>query len=47
MCAGEKGFLKMKIFSGFRESRKRSVKQVLTPPFIAMADHAHQLPGSM
>jgi hypothetical protein len=27
--------------------RKSSVKQVLTPPFVAVADHAHELPRGM
>jgi hypothetical protein len=47
MYASEKGFLKMKKSWGFRERLKGSVKQVLTPPFVAVSNHAHQLAGSM
>jgi hypothetical protein len=44
MYASEKGFLKMKKSLCSCEKGKSSVKQVLTPPFVAMADHAHELP---
>jgi len=47
MYSSEKGFLKTK--KSLRESyaSESLVKQVLTPPFVTMADHAHELPGSM
>jgi len=47
MYPGKKGFPLLKKVLEEYERRKMLVKQVLTPPFIAMADHTHQLTRSM
>jgi hypothetical protein len=42
------GFLIPKISSKFlRESGKPSIKQVLTPSFVAVPDQPHELPGGV
>jgi hypothetical protein len=47
MYSSEKGFLEpKKVLEKFRVG-KTLVKQVLTPPFVAMPDHPHQLPRSV
>src|SRR6516165_1409861 len=44
MYWSEKGFLKIEKSFAPAEAYERSVKQVLTPPFVAVADQPHQLP---
>src|SRR5258708_2688802 len=47
MAASQKGFLRRNLFSNIKLAPQTSVKQILAPPFIAVPDQPHQLPGSV
>src|SRR5271154_143583 len=45
--AAKKVSISSNISSWLLFRRKRLIKQVLTPPFVAVSDEPHQLPGGM